>query len=51
MKKKKIYRDAVTGEFVEKEYAKANPSTTVSETVEIPDVEPESEKVENEQGE
>jgi hypothetical protein len=28
-----VYRDAVTGEFVDKEYAEANPDTTVRETV------------------
>ena len=27
-----VYRDAVTGEYVSEEYAKANPATTVSET-------------------
>lgn len=29
----KVYRDAETGEYVTKEYAEANPHTTVSETV------------------
>ena len=28
-----VYRDAVTGEFVTEEYAKANPETTVREVV------------------
>lgn len=27
----KVYRDAVTGEYVSKEYAEENPETTVSE--------------------
>ena len=33
-KSKKVihYRDAETGEYVTKEYAKANPKTTVKET-------------------
>lgn len=28
-----VYRDAVTGEYVTREYAEAHPDTTVSETV------------------
>jgi hypothetical protein len=32
-KKKKLYRDAETGRIVNEEYAKANPKTTVKETV------------------
>lgn len=31
-KKRTRYRSATTGKFVSKDYAKANPSTTVSET-------------------
>ena len=31
------YRDAVTGEYVSEEYAKANPATTVKETDPSPD--------------
>jgi hypothetical protein len=31
----KMYRDAGTGEFVTREYAEANPGTTVSETIEL----------------
>lgn len=30
----KVYRSAVTGEYVTEEYAEENPETTVSETVE-----------------
>lgn len=30
----KVYRDAVTGEYVSKEYAEENPATTVSEETE-----------------
>jgi hypothetical protein len=33
MGERKVYRDAVTGEFVTDEYADANPATTVGETV------------------
>jgi hypothetical protein len=33
-KKHKVRRSAETGEFVSKEYAEANPSTTETETVE-----------------
>lgn len=29
----KKYRDAITGKYVTEEYAKANPDTTVCETV------------------
>lgn len=32
---RKIYRDAGTGRLVSKDYAEANPATTVSETVEL----------------
>jgi len=35
-KTRKIHRDAVTGKFVTKEYAERNPTTTVTETVELP---------------
>lgn len=30
---RKVYRDAVTGEYVTEEYAAEHPDTTVSETV------------------
>lgn len=30
---KYIYRDAETGEYVTKEYAEANPNTTIRQTV------------------
>lgn len=33
LKKQVVYRDAVTGKFVTKEYAEANPKTTVKETI------------------
>lgn len=33
MKKHKIYRSAVTGEFISKDEAEANPRESVSETV------------------
>ena len=29
----KLYRDAITGQYVTKDYAKHHPKTTVSETV------------------
>jgi hypothetical protein len=32
-KPKKRYRDAVTGRYVTREYAEANPATTVAETI------------------
>jgi hypothetical protein len=34
-KTKKIYRDAGTGKIVTAKYAKENPKTTVSDTVEV----------------
>lgn len=34
----KAHRDATTGEFVTEEYAEANPDTTVTETIELPDI-------------
>ena len=34
-KKRKIYRDAETGEFITKEEAEQRPSETVSETVDV----------------
>ena len=34
----KAHRDAGTGEFVTDEYAAANPDTTITETIELPDV-------------
>lgn len=43
--KRKIYRSAVTGKLVSKEYAEANPDTTVAETVEAE----ETEETKNEQ--
>jgi len=33
MKKVTVYRSAITGKFVSKTYAEANPNTTVKETV------------------
>lgn len=33
MVERKVYRDAVTGEYVSADYAEANPDTTVSEQV------------------
>lgn len=38
MAKKHVYRDAGTGEFVTEEFAKANPGTTVRDTVELADI-------------
>lgn len=35
-KTRKIYRSAVTGKFVTREYARRNPRTTVEETVKVP---------------
>jgi hypothetical protein len=35
MKTKTIYRNAITGEIVTKAYAKANPDTTVKETMKV----------------
>lgn len=35
--RRKVYRDAVTGEYCSREYALAHPDTTVSETVETYD--------------
>jgi hypothetical protein len=35
MKTRKIYRDAGTGKLVTAKYAKENPKTTVSETLEV----------------
>jgi hypothetical protein len=35
MKKVKLYRDSVTGQYVTKDYADANPDTTQSETVKV----------------
>jgi|JI102314A2RNA_FD_contig_31_3711071_length_277_multi_5_in_0_out_0_1 hypothetical protein len=29
----KVYRDAITGQYVSEEYARRNPRTTVSETI------------------
>lgn len=40
MADRKVYRDAVTGEYVTAEYAAEHPDTTVSETV--PDDSPEA---------
>jgi hypothetical protein len=34
-KTRKVHRDAGTGRFVTEEYARNNPGTTVTETVEI----------------
>jgi hypothetical protein len=33
---RKIYRSAITGRFVRKEYADKHPKTTVQETVKMP---------------
>ena len=35
MKTKTIYRNAITGEIVTAQYAKANPDTTVKETMKV----------------
>lgn len=35
MATEKRYRSAISGKLVTKEYAEANPSTTVSETIDI----------------
>jgi hypothetical protein len=41
---KKIFRDAISGQIVSKEFAEANPETTVSDTVPIPERRPETDE-------